>query len=250
LATLCLAGLLGSTGCAAGLRHPEFKTRHPHLHTIAVLPPKVEVYRLTFQGDQQLMYELLEPIAQQAKEELERALVKRGYRVAPLDLSDSVLSAQPELKHSLHIVRTLLDKELEEYQKRMFGPLRKFTFSVGSEINVFANLADSDALVMLRCTGFKKTGGEIAKDWAKTLLIAAATLGSLVVYSHPSVTAVQLAVIDGNTGDLLWYLDNLQRPTLNISKEKAFRKTVRALMSKFPKAIATTPQGKLKIGDS
>lgn len=241
LTLIGITGLVVTTGCAAGLRHPDFTTRHPQIHSIAVMPPEVKVYKVTFQGDE-MMYEVLSPIAQQATEELERALAKRGYEIRPLDLSEEVLKTQPELQSSLHTVRTLFNEHLEDDEQRWFRTMRKFTYSVGSEINVFADAADSDALVMMRCTGYKKTGGEIAKDIAQTLLIAVATLGNAFVMESPSITIIQLAVIDGDTGDLLWYIDNGQDAGFDIARSKTFRKSVRNLMSKFPKAIPTTPQ--------
>ncbi len=236
--TLAFPVSMLTTGCSAGLRHPDFTAHHSSIHRLSVLTPEIEVYKLTFRGDKQMMYELLEPLAQQAVEELDKALTKRGYEIKPLDLSNEALNAQPELRQNLHTVRTLFAQQLEQYQKRWFTKLRGFRYSIGAEINLFADQAGSDALVMMRCVGFKKTGGEIAKDVAKTVLIMAASLGNVMVYWYPSATLIQLAVIDGNTGDILWYIDNKDQGGFDIAKEKAFRKTVRRLMSKFPKAAA------------
>ncbi len=237
LATACL---VAASGCAAlgPPRHPEFKALHVQIRSMAVLPPSIEVYKFTFKGEREMMYDLLPGLRQQAIAELEQVLAKRGYQVQPLDVSEQVLDNDPELKRSLHTVQELFDKRIEEYNKKWFPRAREFRYTVGSDINVFADRAKSDALVFVRCQGIKKSGGEIAKDLAKTLLVAVATLGNAMVYYYPSVTVVQMAVIDGDTGELLWYHHNLGQGNFDIAREKRFRRELRSLLSKFPKAAS------------
>jgi hypothetical protein len=54
--------------------------------------------------------------------------------------------------------------------------------------------------VVAKMNGFKKSGVEVAKDVAITVLITAATLG-VPWWRSPSL---QVALIDGTTGDILW----------------------------------------------
>ena len=241
--TRCLAAicLLAASGCATlgPPRHPEFKARHAHIRSMAILPPSVEVYKFTFKGEREMMYDSLPGLRQQATAELEQVLAKRGYHVQPLDLSEQALREDPELKRGLHTIQELFDKRIEEYSKKWFPRAHEFRYSVGSDINMFADRANSDALVFVRCQGIKKSGGEIAKDFAKTLLVAVATLGNAVVYYYPSVTVVQMGVIDGNTGDVLWYYHNLGQGNFDIAREQRFRKELRSMISKFPKAAST-----------
>ena len=95
-------------------------------------------------------------------------------------------------------------------------------------------------MIFVRCFGYKKTGGEIAKDWAQSLLIGAVTLGNVMVIPYPSATVVQLGVIDGNTGDILWYADNshTDQVAFDIAREKKLRKVIKQFASNFPKAAS------------
>jgi len=214
--------------------------RHPKITRLATLPPKVEMYKITFRGDQELMHDLLPATEQQVADEVQATLAKRGYAVRPLD--QQTLAGNPDLKKNFYTVQELFEKEIARYNKRMFRTFRKFEYSIGAEVNPLADATESNALTIVRCQAFKKTGGEIAKDLAKSALIFAATLGGAVVYSYPSVTYIQVAVLDGDTGDLLWYVDNageIQGEPFDIAQEKRLRKSIRALISKFPKAAKT-----------
>lgn len=236
LLLVCLS-LAAAAGCASFVppRHAEFRKRHPTIRTVAVLPPDVEVYKLTFKGDRDMMWELLPPIRQRAQEELERTLAKRGYQVQPLNAGDDVLQQDPALRTSLYMVRELFAKQAQEYHKHFF---RRFTYSIGPEINVFADRADADALVIVRCFGLKKTGGEIAGNWAQTILVAAATLGAVVPVQSPSITIVQMALLDGVTGDILWYTHNSVDSGFDIAREQRFRRKIRGMIKGLPKAKA------------
>jgi len=237
---LAIVALAAAQGCASyqPRRHPDFTARHPLIKTVAILPPDILAQRLTFKGDREVLYELREPLQREVMEELAAVLPKRGFTVKALDVSEPVLQEQPALRQSLHIVGEVFNKRLSEYRKHRLSP---FAYSIGSEINVFADYAQSDVLIFVQAEGTRKTGGEVAKDWAKTVLLAAATLGSVVVVFSPSITVIQLAVLDGATGDLLWYTNNAGDIEFDISKPKAFRRRIRNMISRFPKAGSITP---------
>jgi hypothetical protein len=231
------------TGCANWniRKHPDFKSRQPNINVMGMLPSQVEVYKLTFQGDKVMMYDLLPPIEKQLTEEITKALTKRGYTVQQLDLESDTIANSTELKNNLHTVKELVEKDLKEYSKKWFPGSKGFNYNVGPEINTLADAYKSDVLVLAKATGIKKTGGEIAKDWAKTILIAAASLGNAVIIYDSAITLVQMVVIDGNTGDILWKAENnLGKTGFDIDKEKKFRKLVRQMASKFPKAYTLT----------
>ena len=81
----------------------------------------------------------------------------------------------------------------------------KFETTLGSDITQLAENAQVDGLVFAKMNGFKKSGGEIARDWAFALLLSAATLGTVFVAPAPSSGAtLQLALVDGTSGDVLW----------------------------------------------
>lgn len=244
----CLVAATFVSGCAIIpiVRHPDFKARQRNLQTVAILPPRVEVYKVTFKGDQKIMYDLIPTISQSIADEMETTLKKRGYSTRVVSSEDESLAQDPSLKQTLYTVQELFDKRVEEFRKRMFGLFRKFEYSVGADVNVLADFSDSDALMFVRCTGLKKTGGEIAKDWAQSILISAASLGNVLIIPYASATMVQMGVVDGNTGDILWYADNsnTDQVAFDIAKEKKLRKVIRQFVSAFPKAATLKPSAK------
>ncbi len=246
-------GLLASfvAGCATigPAQHPNFTARQPHLHTFAVLPPSVEVRKLTFNG-QEFMHELAEPTRVAVVEAVRTELAAKGYELVALDTN--ALESYPEVKRSLHTIQQLFDERLMEYKKRSFWSAHTFNYSVGSEANVLADSSHSDALIVTRCEGLKKSGGEIAKDWAQTVLIAAATFGGMVVIHYPAVTLIQIGIIDGDTGDILWYAENGSDMRFDIANQEHLNQTVSNLIDKFPRAtpIAQTSAHNTTEGNS
>lgn len=235
LSVLCVAGVALS-GCGtlgASSKHPHFASRQPNIRKIAMLPPKVEIMKISFSGPPQQMYELLEPTSKAIMAELRQTLEKRGYEVQPFNLDQATLEANPELAGEIHSVQTAFDQRIKAYPGKWGG---KFNYSVGSEINQLADHTDADAFISVTCSAMKKTGGEIAKDFMKSVLVAAASLGNYTVMYSPSAAMLQMGLIDGNTGEILWYTSNIGGQGLNVSKERSLRKNVRNLASRLPKA--------------
>jgi hypothetical protein len=228
---LIVVFIISSSGCASYRVHPEFKERHKNIRSVAVMPPDIEVYKLTFKGDKEPMYEVIAVATKQSKDEIEKIFNDKGYQVQELNLSEEKLKDEPDLRSALFNIRELYKKTLGDIAKRK---QKKFTYSLGSDINQFADLANSDILVMMKAEGFKKTGGEIAKDIIKSTLIFAATLGSVFVHYTPSAAVIYLAVIDGNTGDILWFNNNQANPNIDMAKEKHIRVTLKRLLKAFP----------------
>lgn len=237
-------GLLMASGCAslAIKRHPEFSTRQQYLRSIAILPPRIEIYKMSFRGDKELMHELLPTTNTIIMDELQTTLSQRGYAIQALETADTTI------KQDIYTVDELFDKRLEDYRKRWFTNFKEFRYTLGSAVNTLADHAQSNALLITRCTGYKKTGGEISSDMIKSILIAAATLGNAVVLQAPSVTLIQLGAVDGDTGDILWYVDNANgqgtwnnATAFDAANEKKLRKAVRGLIKNFPKRKNAPP---------
>ena len=241
--TLGLWVCFSTTGCATYQVHPEFKDRQKSFKTLACIPPDVEVYRLTFAGDKESMYDLCPLVAKYTTDELKRVFEEKGYTMQSLDLSESTLAQQPELRTSLHTVQELYKKTLEDIAKRR---QKKFTYTIGPEINPFADRAQTDALLLVKWVAYKKTGGEIAKDIAKSILIAAATLGNVVPVFNFSEGLTQLAVVDGSTGDILWYHHNFGRTAVNVSEENQVKRAIREVIGPFPISDALAEARKSK----
>lgn len=233
--------MLMTQGCATftTVRHPEFSSRHPRIGSIAILPPMVEVYRITFQGDRQPLYDLLPSVQRQVMEEAQRVLSNRGYHTRMLETSEEESPSDGKIPRAhFHTAYQLFEQRIQKHRKRFFPAFREFRYSIGSEANVFAEHEESDALLLMQCMAYQKTAGQIAEEVVKSVLMAAATLGSVVTYQYPSTTFLEIGIVDGETGDVLWYVDNNHAGAFafNITREKQLRRAVKSLLSKFPKA--------------
>lgn len=223
---------LNISGCATYRVHPSFKEKQKDIHSFAVMTPDVAVYRVNFKGDKTMMHDLLPKVSGCTIDEIEKVFEKKNYDCKRLNLDENTLSEDAQLKTAFFNVNQRFSKALEDIQK---GKKKEFTYCLGSDVNFFANLANCDVLIFAKEEAYKKTGGEIAKDVIKAVLIMAATLGTVFYMAYPSMTVIQVAVVDANTGDILWYHYNLGSQDLDCANEKALRAAIRDTFSPFPK---------------
>lgn len=222
---------LGTGGCATYKMHPEFKERRKSIKTVSALPPDVEVYRLTFGGKKEPMYELYPQVSKGTMEALEGVFTEKGYRIQPLDLSEAALEAEPGLRATLYTLHEVYKKTLVDIQKRR---QKKFIYSLGAQVNSLADRANADALLLVKWEAYKKSGGEIAKDMIKTVLIAAATLGNVIAIMPPSYATAHFALVDGNTGEILWYHHNLNNIAVNVERHDQLTVAISRMVQPFP----------------
>lgn len=231
---LIIVFLASTSGCASYMKCPDFKERHQHIQHIAVVAPDIEVYRLTFKGDQEMLYELIPLVRQYSQDEFEITLKKKGYDVEKLDLSKEALEKDPELKSALFNIRQAYNKKLQDIQRRK---KRQFTYSLGSDVNLFADLGSADTLLFVKGTGYKKSGGEIAKDIVKSVLLSAVSLGNVMMLPSFNVAIFKVAFVDGDTGEILWFNHNTNNANINVEKEKRVRSAMRSLLKPFPDSV-------------
>ncbi|MBN1353639.1 MAG: hypothetical protein JW994_03090 [Candidatus Omnitrophica bacterium] len=229
------AFIINTCGCATPyMAHPEFKERHKAIRSASIMPPEVDAYVLTFKGDKKRLHELVPIMEKTTFEEIEKALTSKGYEIKKLDLSEPVLKANPNLRTSLFNVRKLFVKSLEDIAKRKE---KKFTYSLGPEVNVFADLTNSDILVFVKEEGVKKSSGEVAKDVAKGAVLSAACLLIGVIYvpiPQTCATIVHIAAVDSNDGAILWYINNSYNVNWNPENQNQMARLVKSLINYFP----------------
>lgn len=235
--TVIISFALNLSGCATYQIHPEFKERHKNIKSASVMKPQVEAYILTFQGDKKMLDELMPVMEKTTLEQLEKTLSDKGYIVKKLDLNEEALNNNPDLRTTLFHVNEVFKKQLEDIAKRK---KKQFTYTLGAEVNTFANLADCDILIFAKEDGIKKSAGEIAKDVAKGLVFsAAALLVGVIAIPIPktAITVIHIAVIDGNDGAILWYNNNALNPDCNPENQKQLAKVIGSLIKPFPASV-------------
>ncbi|MBN1586052.1 MAG: hypothetical protein JW937_01330 [Candidatus Omnitrophica bacterium] len=231
---LALVGLiaLGTmlSGCGMKWVHPDFEARSAQISRVAVVPMEIDVYKLTFGGEHEPMPEEIAQLTENSIETLEQTFSDKGYEIKKLDLSDAALLADPELRDAYHKLKGQYSQALKDISKRT---KKKFEYKVGPEINILADEADTDALVFVAIDAFKKTGGQIAKDMAKTVLIGVLT-GSVMIH-NTSAANMLVGMIDGNNGDILWLNNNATEQAVNVSNQEKSSKVLSRVVKKYPR---------------
>lgn len=225
--------VIGASGCATYRTHPEFKIRQASIKSIGVMPTDIDVYRITFTGDKDLMHDLVPHVNDVAQQQLVADFESKGYSTRLVDMSDEALAQKPEVRASWHTTSELFEKTLGDIQKRR---QKKFTYTLGSDINLLADYAGADALIFTKGEGLKKTGGEIARE-----VILSALFGSPVL---PSETQVVSALIDGNTGDVLWLHGGFTNG--DPAQDKRVKEALSVVYKPFPLSASKQAEAKAK----
>jgi len=239
LAVVLLAAFsLNGTGCVKSyMMHPEFKTRHKDIFSASIVTPEVDAYMLTFKGDKKQLKDVAAIMEQTTIWEMKRVLRKKGYEVKDLDLSEKKLKKDPEMRTTLFNVRKLFNKSIGDIAMRKN---KDHAYSIGPDVNVFAEEADCDILIFVKEEGMKKSAGENARGMAKTFLVSAASaiVGfGIIPVGIPNGTVVHIAVVDANDGAILWYANNVTAVEYDPASRNQMSMLIKSLMGQFPKSL-------------
>jgi len=162
--------------------------------SIVVLKPKIEFALRSFADDPVVLPDVQNQIRNTVSGALSRGLLDRGYTTAPLGpiQSLSLLS---------------LYRLQESYQRKM--NLRHYTDNtlpnLGPSVNTLSAPSDADLLVMSRYTGSRLTLNQHRKDSFTALMRSWISLGKQKPMVLPQEYGeLELAVIDGITGQIYW----------------------------------------------
>ncbi|MDD5449716.1 MAG: hypothetical protein PHO42_03860 [Candidatus Omnitrophica bacterium] len=128
----------------------------------------------------------------------------------------------------------MFDKTVIDISKRKQP---KFTYTLGSEVNTFADLAGCDMLIFIKEEGLQKSAGEIAKDVVKsTVFTVACLLVGVVATPIPqtSATIMHVAFVDANDGAILWYTNNGLNTNWSPNSDKQLFNLIKYLTGPFP----------------
>jgi hypothetical protein len=219
--SLICAGLLISA-CATAPHHrshPQLNTKIEKVKTITVIPLKIEVFQVSAGGVKEKMDEW----SSQAKRNLLTA-VEEELKIRPLlnvkSFPETLVS--DDRKSNLEQTNALFDAVNSSIIFHTYGPpeqrflekITKFDYSLGSDVRELSG--QTDALLFVRGEDNISTAGR------KALQAGSLILGALVgvqVTPMLGITSVSLALVDANTGEMLWYnfhgsggVDDLRNP--------------------------------------
>lgn len=213
---LCVAS--GVAGCAT--QQPQFPAQVAKLRRVAVLAADVEITRIVFSGDNERMITEEDAVRRELPETVAPWLRNKGFSVIPAHIEESDLAADPSLRYPLSLVRSRFEGAAAAARRgQAVGGL-------GPEVGVLAQHAGADAFVMIAFAGISKSGGQIARDLAVSLL----TLGHVIYPTSASLLFA--ALVDGASGQLHWWSWR-QRDRL-VYQGPELAEFVRDLFSKWP----------------
>jgi hypothetical protein len=184
-------------------QHPDFANAARKVQTVAILPPDVEYLRIVFNGDNERQTEKEQTITQELQEGLETALKKKQYTLQPW-LSDKQKEENKNLSFDLQQVRTAYNEAAKQLFEKPANEeeSKNYRVSLGPVVNPVASLVNAEALLYVRYNGFEKSGGQQTKDILAGALLSVLT--GVVAVPAGEGSVLEVALIDGATGDVLW----------------------------------------------
>ena len=233
LASMGLIGLLFCVGCATTIKyHPAYLEKKETIKKIAIMPPEATVYLITATEGNKVLHDVSLKVEEALLSEIENLVKVKKVVYQNVRLTKEDLEKEPDLKFEL----TKVQEKFTQINQEILNKARKkeINYSIGSDINQFADRADADVLIFIRGTGFKKSAGQVTKDIFKAIAITVATAGVVQPSGHYTYYAqdLQIAVVDGDTGDILWYNKGFQE--INPKNEAGIKNLLNSVFSKFP----------------
>jgi hypothetical protein len=201
LVLLALCALSPSACMTMARVHPELEARRSRITRVAVLPPETKFVLVTFKGDNPRM---------SAEEDSAKAvlpgMIATKLREHGLVVDETGATSNSDLRFQATELQATFDQALGDLFAAAPGtkPIQT-SRSLGTQAARVADPLGVDALAVVRVEGYTKSGGEIAKDYAKSVVGTVLTLGVLVPIPSPaSGAAMVCGLVDGSTGDVLW----------------------------------------------
>jgi hypothetical protein len=214
LIALLLAFTAG--GCATAFKtSPTYPQAIKEIRTIAVLPPDVDVYKVTAGGVTEKIDEWSEEAKANIKEALKTHLSQRhDFEIKFIEEDwlkqnhKDVWTANRELYYVVS-----LSALIHAYTGPEQFPSKKkyFQYTLGEDLKSLAQAVEADAVFFIYGADYEDTGGRVA------FKIFAAVLTGTVLYNPCMLT---MGLVNGKTGDMEWFVVNPAQTEYNFRSKK------------------------------
>ena len=240
-ALVCSVIIVPITGCYTSVRqHPDFLERRGEINKVAIMPVESEIVLIKLDGQEPIEKEQ-ERVCCVAPDCITEKLQKQGFDVINKCNMDEDNEMDTDLRFQVTQIRRNLKEKVNEMYKPLMMDKKKalaYECSLGSEINVLTDYTDADALLFTNISGFRKDGGEVAKD-----LAIAFVFGAMAPWSGAAYYAV---LVDGTTGDILWA--NAGSSPYSGFEEKDIKQMVSDIFKEFPEIEESKSKTALSTG--
>ena len=188
-------------GCASLVKtSPTYHANIKHFKTIAVMPPDIEVYKLTAGGVRELMDEWSQVSQKYFQEGLQKHLASRFGVEIKFIKKDWLEENYPKIWRTNKALYYAVSNSalLHAYPGDSTFPAKakKFDYTFGPEIQPLSQAVGADAILFIYGIDHEATAG-----WVLMSVLEQALLGVYTIV--PS--AMTLALVNGQTGDVEWY---------------------------------------------
>ena len=194
-------------GCATSQyrSHPEFEQRLQTGMTIAVMPPEVKVYEISAGEVPELMDEWTDAARKNVVYAVRTRLPGKGaFDMREFDPTQSE-AVKEEFEDASALFRAVtLSVVLHTYPEtgaQFETKMKQFDYSLGPLPRI-REASGADAVLFIEGVDQVQSSGRIARDVA--LLVVGAAFGVIVV-PQGGLTAISAALVDSQTGDMLWF---------------------------------------------
>ncbi len=206
LLVLCAAAIAGCApqqNLSTIRRHPDYTPGSPPYRKVMLVPPEVRVMKLTFHGDLEAQSERVDEYRMAGSDRLGTWFSSNGFSVVDAKLSEAEL-AEDDLRLAWTEVQAGRSHLVAKAYRKPGLPLGEawaYRGTMGPRVGLFSERAGAEALAFWDLAVVEKSSGMVAKDTFFVLLHA---LGGAVVRYPKSFAFLEVMIIDGVTGELLW----------------------------------------------
>ena len=163
-----------------------------HLTTVAVLEPVVEMVLYDLSRDSLLLVDEQQRMSAQMTRSARAGIEQAGFTLSSnpgaIAAPDSRFASRRLIENTIRQLRSESDSES----------------AIGSYVNQIADPLKADAVLVSRYRGWRKTAGQQRKDQTSAALLGTITLGVRTASAEPDSGYLEMALIDGSSGEILW----------------------------------------------
>lgn len=241
-----LSAALFFAGCAlhpSYRAHPGLQNRAKMIQTVVVLPPRVDVFHLDTGG----VREKIDDWSTQAKKNLTAAIqAELQGRAGLLVKSPPEESMPEEVKSDLEETYTLFDTVNRTIILHTYSPpsppnqlfaekIENFEYSLGREVQALTT-GEAGNLLLVRGVDHIWTEGRQALQLLGVILGigAGVATGVVVIPVMGGGTGLSVALVDANTGSILWYNQEGRGGGYDLRDPASAAELVKELLKDFP----------------
>ena len=203
LSLLLIIAFVSACATTTVREHPTLESQLLDVDSVLIVTPAVTIEQINFAADNERLVALEQSIQDELIALARNELEARGFEIVDFDL-EAAIAEDENLAYAVTQARdgfeeakkTLYEEQLTEDEKR------KFQVSVGTAVNMVSEKSGADAVLLIHYIGYRKSTGHVAKDVAVGVL--SGLLLGVVPTSANASSYVEVAFIDGVTGDVLW----------------------------------------------